>query len=501
MSNCFPCPNPVCTHVFGLQDVKGASSLRCPRCGHSFTFQAKPASPPTSTAPRQEAKPRTASPETGPVTQPPLAIPVPIATPVGPLTQSAPPSRRAETFDSVTAPDWDHAPAIVESPIKRNKRTRRTRDGLFRLILFTFLGGFIAAVAYMLVFVLPQFGGSEDERRKVQLNFSFSTSWAYRDDLRLRRLMDCLLGMSRSNPRGHFVLHVIDYKTREPSPEELLDEAIKRLKAGFPRLQYKNPLSEGKTGELDNEPAYQFDFRGTAADEVPMIGQCSFLTRRGYGYWLICWGPAEEEDELEERFQRLRSGFRFANGREGWQPSPRPTTQLVLGDQAFQLNYVQDLWRVEENPTDYDPRAVVVLRGFEMQGERSSRTPVDTYAGKSATVQLLLLDRTEDLATAVEQAKAHLTNQLSKVNAGVKLEPYVPEGGQAAIFSEVGAFKGDLRFYEIRVGNEAVRFALLGVVNRPEAMLVIFGECPLEKRGYWMTEFKALVETVRPSLR
>jgi len=501
MRSGFPCPNPVCTHVFGPQDVKGASSLNCPRCGLSFTFQAKPLFSSTASTPREEAKPRIPSPGNASLPQPPLAIPVPMATPVGPLPQAAAPISPIEPFASKIGSEIDQTPAIVESPIRRNKRTRHSRDLLFRITLLSLLVCFIAAVTFTLLFVLPQFGGSEEERRKVQFNFSFSTSWAYRDDYKLRRLMDSLLGMSRSNPRGHFVLHVIDYKTREPSPEELLDEAIKRLKAGFPRLQYSNPLNQGKIGELDNEPAFQFEFRGSATDEVPMIGECTFLTRRGYGYWLICWGPAEDEGELAERFQRVRSGFRFANGREGWQPSPRPSTQLMLGDQPIQLNYVNDVWRVEENPTDYDPRAVVVLRGFELQGERSSRTPVDTYAGKSATVQLLLLDRTEDLATAVNQAKAHIIHHLSKVNPGIKLEPYVPEGGQAAVFAEVGAFKGDLRFYEVRVGSEVVRFALLGVVNRPEAMLVIFGECPLEKRGYWMTEFKALVETVRPSVR
>ncbi|MFQ3594014.1 MAG: hypothetical protein SNJ82_12610 [Gemmataceae bacterium] len=304
--------------------------------------------------------------------------------------------------------------------------------------------------------------------------------------------------MSRSNPRGHFVLHVIDYKTREPGAEELLDEAVKRLKAGFPRLQYSNPLEKGKTGELDNEPAFQFEFRGSGTDDVPMIGQCTFLTRRGYGYWLMCWGPAVDEDELEERFQRIRSGFRFANGREGWQPSPRPSTQFKLGDQPIQLNYAHDLWRVEENPTDYDPRAVAVLRGFEQHGKQSSRTKVDTYAGKSATVQFLLLDRTVDLASAIEVAKGYLTGQLAKSGNAVKLEPYAPEGGEAAASSEVGAFKGELRQYTIRVGPEVARFALLGVVNRSESMLVIFGECPMEKRGYWLSEFKSLVETVRP---
>jgi hypothetical protein len=429
------------------------------------------------------------------------AVAAPVAAPVVPQPVQAPlPERErvARSLQFQTDPE-----VVVKSPFggssrKRGKRARPQRGLLLRIVLFTFLGCFVASVGYVLVFVLPQFLNNDPDRRKVQLNFSFTSAWAYRDDLKLRRQMDSVIGVSRSNPRGHVVLHAIDYKNREPGAEELLEEALKRLKAVFPRLQYQNPLENGKSGDLDNEPAYQFEFRGSAADEVPIIGECTFLTRRGYGYWLIIWGPASDEDILPERFQRVREGFRFANEREGWKPSPRPSKELVLGDQPIRLNYVTEIWRVEDNPTDYDPRAAAVLRGFEHQGERSRRMPVDTYAGKSATVQVLILDRTEDLVAAIELAKGHMTNQIAKVDNAVKLEPYVPEGGKAGANSEVGAFRGDLRQYVIRVGTENARFALMGVVNRPDNMLVLFAECPMEKRGYWLSEFKELVETLRP---
>jgi hypothetical protein len=369
---------------------------------------------------------------------------------------------------------------------------------LFRVVLFTLLASFIGGMGYLLFWVLPQFSTNDPDRRKVQLNFSFTNIWAYRDDIRLRRLMDVGIAQTRSDPRGHVALHAIDYKTRQPGDEELLDEAVKRLKAGFPRLQYQDPLSGGKTGELDGEPAYRFEFRGSGADEVPMVGECTFLSRRGIGYWLYAWGPAEDEEELGARFERIRGGFRFASEREGWQPTPRETTEQAIGEVAVRFNYVHALWRVEPNPTDYDPRAALVLRGYEQTGERSVRTPVDTYAGKSAVVQVLLLDRAEDLASGVDLALGHVTNQLAKIEPMVKLETYVPDGGKSAISPDVGAFKGETRQLNVRVSADTSRFGILAVVNRPEALLVIYGECPLEKRGYWLGEFKALLETVRP---
>jgi len=35
------------------------------------------------------------------------------------------------------------------------------------------------------------------------------------------------------------------------------------------------------------------------------------------------------------------------------------------------------------------------------------------------------------------------------------------------------------------------------LVSRPDGVLAIFCECPADRRGYWLGEFKALVETVR----
>ncbi len=42
----FPCPNPACTQVFSPQDVRGVTSLTCPKCGSVFQFGARrPAGP------------------------------------------------------------------------------------------------------------------------------------------------------------------------------------------------------------------------------------------------------------------------------------------------------------------------------------------------------------------------------------------------------------------------------------------------------------------------
>src|SRR5437879_215403 len=47
MANTIPCPNPVCTHEFGLAELQSAAQLLCPKCGFRMEGRgpAKPAAP------------------------------------------------------------------------------------------------------------------------------------------------------------------------------------------------------------------------------------------------------------------------------------------------------------------------------------------------------------------------------------------------------------------------------------------------------------------------
>src|SRR5438874_432526 len=77
----FPCPNPICTHVFSAQEVQSAGALKCPVCGQVFQFRAgaipqAPSRP--AVAKPAGAKPALAKPA---VANPPLATPAPTVAP------------------------------------------------------------------------------------------------------------------------------------------------------------------------------------------------------------------------------------------------------------------------------------------------------------------------------------------------------------------------------------------------------------------------------------
>src|SRR5439155_1659364 len=50
MSNRYPCPNPICTYEFDPEQLAGAASVTCPKCGIVIQLRAQPAAA-TVTAP------------------------------------------------------------------------------------------------------------------------------------------------------------------------------------------------------------------------------------------------------------------------------------------------------------------------------------------------------------------------------------------------------------------------------------------------------------------
>ena len=94
MPSTLPCPNPVCTHLFNADAVKGAASVVCPRCGTKLEFRRAPASPPARPpappAKKAAPKPPAAAPKAPAAVAPPAKRPPPVAPP--PAAKPAAPS-------------------------------------------------------------------------------------------------------------------------------------------------------------------------------------------------------------------------------------------------------------------------------------------------------------------------------------------------------------------------------------------------------------------------
>jgi hypothetical protein len=304
------------------------------------------------------------------------------------------------------------------------------------------------------------------------------------------------LGMTRHSPRNHFALFWKDYKTRMPTEGELLDEALYRLREdGF---LGKGVEWERKPGSefarLGGQPAILLEFAGTDPEQVPVDGECVILAHRGYGYWFFTWGPEAQRDELLPEWQKVRQGFSLLDGREGWKAKPRDK-EVVQGTKApYQLAFPTDLWKTK-SAEEYDPMADRVLEAFELDKESKP------HAGKSALLKVLVLPKAADLKSAVAAAREHLVKRLEEEGQGkVTLIPVKEKGGvEADRDADIGALRGRLVKLQVQAEDSSSfeRFFQLGVVLRPDGVLVLLGDCHWERRTFWEPEFKHLFDSLK----
>jgi hypothetical protein len=394
---------------------------------------------------------------------------------------------------------------LVSSPTKGKRRRRRGGIGkIFTSIFLVLLvSGALVGGALFVRSHLPQ---DDDEKEAAEQrtlgNFAFTAPSGWKNDKRLKLTMHVNIAMTKSKPeRTQMGLFYKDYKTRTPSDEEMLDIALKRLRGYFREINYNDPLEQpdkGRTGDLSGERAIVFDF-ACDFDEVPIRGQCYMLARQGFAYWLFTWGPEQYLEDLQVRWEKLREGIKLLNEREGWQAQPRKSVEFAGTDVPYLLKYAIEVWHKENNPKDYDEKAELALIGFEpVEDEEKGTKRRDETAGRSATVQVLVLPAEADLKKAAEVALEHVRKRLSELHTDVKIEPVMDKKTNKPLVSdEIGVLRGQVSRLRMRLNSDTTRYGVLAVVNRPEGMLAIFGDCKFDRQTYWEGEFKALLQSVR----
>jgi hypothetical protein len=508
-----PCPNPTCAEVFPPEALRGATSLACPRCGTVFEFRAPE-------APKLAARPAPPVPRAGPAKPASKRVPVAplppvpaVALPVAsPLVPSAPaiPLALPVAQEALPAGPAFGGPGVV-APRGGRRRRRRVGAWLILGLLAVVAGGVIALAVGMWL----QLSDEADDLAAAAPRYNFEFRLPRRGWKRDREVEDRLrvpLALSRSNPRSTLALYFRDYKTREPGQAELLDEALKLLRDQFKPLQYQDPFTvkpEERGARLGDEPAWVVEFVGTdRGDQVPMAGECYMLARRGFAYWFLTWGPTEERDQLAPRWEAARQGFRLLGGRAGWKEQPPEVVRFVGTGGRYRLDYAKDRWEKYDKPADYDEAADLVLRGFEPAvDERTGKTTKVRLAGRMGTLKVLLLPAEKDLKSATAAARARLLEQAQKDYPEGAVEVDLekdPASGKPVLDrdGDVGAFRGHLSRLRVALDKDHERSAYLAVVNLPDRVLAVVGECGWERRDYWRREFEQVLDTLaKPPLK
>ncbi|MFM7150989.1 MAG: BRcat domain-containing protein [Gemmataceae bacterium] len=498
-----PCPNPSCSEQFSPEQIRGAAKLVCPRCGLAFRLRSGPPQPPNAPTPPPLPPSKGQNPgKKAPPQPPPLASPVPHQIPgkLASVPRQTPPPERGDS----SAPDLvDLSPPLL--PSVQRKRKRRGGSSLWKkgLALLLALSPILGSLYYFRGEVRDILNSSL--RKKVPFpkgNFALGSVGGYQDDEALRERFRGKVALSQSQPRSHFVVDYRDLETKEWNEGVLVDRAVKRLRAYFPRLEYESPFHEGAEAsrdEVDGQPAIRFTFAGMDPSQVPMRGQCWTFQRQGFAYWLFFFGPEDDFDLLDESWQGLREQFSFLNQRKGWKPASPPTETYRLIGVPAHLKYVKELWKREPNPRDADEYAELLLRGFEVsEDEDTGRRRTDSNLRSAAEVQVLVLPRSRDLKTASESARKHFQKKWQELYNSVKVDPLLDGQSKKPIVGvDMGVMRGQVDALRVLFGQDDERFAIIGVANRPEGVLAILGECRMDRRTYWEEEFRAIIQSLQ----
>jgi hypothetical protein len=483
MANGFPCPNPTCQHVFSPEAVKGAASLTCPRCGSIFQFRPRAVGP-TAPAPRPQPKPSTAQASPARVKAPPVKAPaapaaIPVVTPVEPVS-----SNTAE----VLAPPADFLPPSLR---RRSAKAPKGKRGILLPILAGFVVVLVLGVA---VWYLLSLVGSVVEPNAApgvvqdgtRFNYHFQAPSAdWKQDDRTRLDLKAPLALRRTNPNSWLVVMATDYATRTPQDAEMVDEAVRRLKAFFKdTLEWEARPEVELAGKRAQRLVFLAELKSVA-----MVGECYLLANQGIGYWFVTWAPAELKDAASMEWDNLRKGFTLLKERDGWSEKPPEQFTVSGSDKAppYRLTCTKGVWEKQQEANPFDPRADVALLG------RDATEPKD--ADKTATALVLLLPKANDLRAAVTAAKAYLVEQqkklypettLEEIEGKVKSEERQPE--------EIGNVRGQVLRLHVKSTSDLQKLVYLAVIQRPELdhVVVLQCECDWRRRVYWEVNFTQL---------
>ena len=202
-------------------------------------------------------------------------------------------------------------------------------------------------------------------------------------------------------------------------------------------------------------------------------------------------GELESDREaIQAEWERLRKRFSLQEERKGWKAKPRQTVILSGKKAKYRLTYVKGLWTREAGEGD-EPEVDFLLRGQEPDSERRP------LASKDATVQGLVLPRQADLKSATAAALAHVKQREMKLYERAVWEPIKDKAGEVDRDTNIGAEVGHLSKLHVKCTEDLERYLSLAVVNRPEGVVVLVGDCLWERRDFWDQEFTALFNSFK----
>ncbi|MGH7173733.1 MAG: hypothetical protein ACRELG_25910 [Gemmataceae bacterium] len=400
---------------------------------------------------------------------------------------------------SSAALDFNSTPELL---VPRGRRkVEKVAKGVvvswFVFVVVGVLGPTVAVWGGMWLIHYLKTSSAEQEAERVASVYNSTFSWPdnpWMRDKDIQTRLHVHIGMNARQHNGGLGLLFKDYKDRMPRDAEMLDDALSKLRSYFSGLEWELKSKDAQA-RLAGQPAQMLAFQGVDADEVTMNGECYMMAFRGYGYWFFTWAPLGElenhRESIHADWAKLRRRLSLLDNRKGWTAKPRASEKIAGKKATYQLKYVKQLW-TREAAEDYDPRADLVLKGHEPNPDRKP------LAGKDAVVLVLVLPKQANLKAAAAAARDYVKQRETKLYERTTLEPIKDKrGADIDGAADIGTEHGHLSKLHMKNTEDLERYLLIAVVNRPEGVVAVIGECLWERHDFWDQEIMALLKTFK----
>jgi hypothetical protein len=175
--------------------------------------------------------------------------------------------------------------------------------------------------------------------------------------------------------------------------------------------------------------------------------------------------------------------------RRGWREQPPPTETFTAVTGKFTVTCPEGVWEKQDAKGD-DERGALMLYG-RYKKEKDNR--------KSANFFVFTIDHQKDLKEAMQTAREEVEKMKKEENSNYKLVSASErdanvEGQSAAGESEnIGDRPGRMADLCLKIGEDAKRYVLLGVVNERDVCYVFRCDCTWDSRQIWRQDFLELL--------
>jgi hypothetical protein len=395
----------------------------------------------------------------------------------------------AQPEPDVFVPPRDSKSSTVKG--QRRKKGRRWPWLVAFAVVLLLIAGGVAALAFHNHWLGGDASGDDvPPLQSAALNFHFRTPRApWAQDKGVERELGANFAMRRSDPNAWFALAARDYKDRTPRDDEMLREAVARLRKLFKKGVEWEQRDEDSFADL---PAQRLVFTAENANNVPVSGECLMTAHRGVAYWFFGWTPSTADPSVlaavQQEWGDVRQGFALLKEREGW-VGKRPEVAEAEGRDkkaAYGLKYTKGLWQNDDNPDDAD----LLLHGRDPDAPQDGR--------KWAWVRAFVRPATADPEAAMKEARSFVEEREKKLYPEVKLDavPEAAKGGLADGPVELGKARAQVARLRVKKDEGYEHFFAVAAVPRPAYTLVLVCECAGSQREAWEDRFGPVLHSL-----